>query len=211
VQIARNLAVRWDQAAPSVGVDPDVSVLSPRPPVPAAAEPDGVGNLRSVLTWVPGHAPPRLAIEVVSETNPSKDYAVAPDKYAASGTEELVVFDPHLAGPRTHGGPHRLQVWRRMDDGFVRVYAGSGPSWSSVLGAHLVVVSAGRRLRIGATPDERQLWPTGEEAERAAKDAAEAAKDAAEAAKDAAEAAKDAAEARIRELEARLSREPQGR
>ncbi len=32
VQVARNLAIRWDAAAPSVGVDPDVCVLAPAPP-----------------------------------------------------------------------------------------------------------------------------------------------------------------------------------
>ena len=37
-------------------------------------------DLRSVRTWLPGHGPPRLAIEVVSETNPHKDYVIAPDK-----------------------------------------------------------------------------------------------------------------------------------
>ncbi len=187
VQIARNLAIRWERSAPAVGVDPDVCVLSPRP---TKAESGDV--LTSVRTWLPGHAPPRLAIEVVSETNPRKDYAIAPDKYAASGTEELWVFDPLLAGPRTQGGPHRLQIWRRdAEAGFERAYAGDGPAYSPMLGAYAVVVDDGRKLRISATSDGNDLWPTGEEAERAAKEAERA--------------AKEAALARVRELEAMLA------
>src|SRR5688572_9100715 len=54
--VARNLAVRWDEAHPRIGVDPDVAVFSPPPP--SATE------LRSVRTWLPGQAAPLLAIEV---------------------------------------------------------------------------------------------------------------------------------------------------
>lgn len=72
---------------------------------------------------------PRLAIEVVSTTNPTKDYVIAPDKYAASGTRELWIFDPLLAGPRSHGGPFPLQIWSRDDEGcFVRRHAGDAPA-----------------------------------------------------------------------------------
>ncbi len=125
--IARNIAVRWDETRPAIGVDPDVCVLSPAPSDP---------RLRSVRTWRDGLAAPVLAIEVVSETNQRKDYSIAPDKYAASGTGELVIFDPLLSGPPSQGGPVRLQVWRRDDAGdFTRVYAGPGPAYSHALSA----------------------------------------------------------------------------
>lgn len=158
VRIARNLAVRWDESNPRIGVDPDVCVLSPAPPLED-------GNLRSVRTWAAGHAAPILAIEVVSETNPDKDYAIAPDKYAASGTPELWIFDPNLAGPSSHSGPHRLQIWRRDDEGrFVRAYAGEGPAFSQALSAWAVVDSRSRKLRIADDASGSRAWPTAEEA-----------------------------------------------
>src|SRR5437016_5043389 len=73
-RVVRNVAVRWDEEQPQIGVDPDVAVLVPPPP---SAE-----ELRSVRTWVADQVAPVLAIEVVSETNPHKDYSIAPDKYA---------------------------------------------------------------------------------------------------------------------------------
>jgi Uma2 family endonuclease len=182
--VFRNLAVRWIEEEPQIGVDPDVSVIAPRPIDP--------GDLRSVRTWVADHAAPTLAIEVVSETNPHKDYVIAPDKYAASGTRELWVFDPLLAGPAAHGGPHRLQIWQRAESGdFTRVYAGDGPARSSALGAYLVVTDEGRRLRIADDESATRFWLTAEEAERDAKDAERD--------------AKDAALARVAELEALLA------
>lgn len=152
VQIARNLAIRWDSARPKVGVDPDVCVVTPKPP--------DAENLTSLRTWLPGHAPPKLAIEVVSESNAAKDYTQAPDKYAASGTEELWIFDPLLVGPRAHGGPLRLQVWRRVDGAFAREYAGEGPAWSTALGAWAVVTDEGRFLRVAANASGAGAWPT---------------------------------------------------
>ncbi len=186
VQVARNLAIRWDPSRPAVGVDPDVCVLSPSPS-------DGA-TLTSLRTWVPGHGPPRLAIEVVSETNATKDYALSPDKYAASGVEELWIFDPQLAGPRVHGGPVRLQVWRRTEGVFVREYAGDGPAWSTVLGAWAVVTEGWSKLRVASSADGTGVWPT------------EA--DSALAAREAEAVAKEAALARIRELEALLAKRP---
>lgn len=163
--VARNLAVRWDETEPRIGVDPDVCVLSPAPP--AAAQ------LRSVRTWVDGHAAPLLAVEVVSETNPRKDYEVGPEKYAASGTGELWIFDPLLSGPTALGGPYRLQVWHRAADGdFTRIYAGDGPARSPTLDAWLVVTEEGHALRIARDESAMDLWLTAEEAERAAKEAA---------------------------------------
>jgi Uma2 family endonuclease len=190
--VVRNLAVRWDKERPAIGVDPDVALL--RPPPPDAT------NLRSVRTWLPGHASPLLAVEVVSETNPHKDYAIAPEKYAASGVGELWIFDPLLAGPTAYGGPWRLQVWQRREDGdFVRIYAGDGPTRSPFLGAWLVPTDEGRKLRVAEDEGVTQFWLTPEEAEREAKDAALAAAKAER-------AAKEAALARVAELEAELRR-----
>lgn len=163
--VFRNLAVRWNEDEPQIGVDPDVSVIAPAPP--------DASDLRSVRTWLDGHAAPLLAVEVVSETNPHKDYVIAPDKYAASGARELWIFDPLLAGPTAHGGPHRVQIWHRHDNGdFTRIHAGEGPAWSPSLGAYVVVTDEGRRLRICDDEHATHLWLTAEEAERAAKEAA---------------------------------------
>ena len=191
-EVVRNLAVRWDERRPKVGVDPDICVLSP-----VARDHE---DLRSLRTWEPGRAAPLLAIEVVSETNASKDYAIAPDKYAACGVSELWVFDPLLSGPTAHGGPHRLQVWDRDETGsFVRRYAGEGPVRSPLLDAYLVVVHEGRKLRIAEDREGTRFWTTAEEAERAAKEAERTAKEAER-------AAKEAALARIAELEAELAK-----
>jgi Uma2 family endonuclease len=183
VYIGRNLAVRWVEAFPRVGLDPDVCVLTPRPPTETL--PSGSKELKSVRTWVPGHTSPRLAIEIVSTTHPTKDYRVVPEKYAASGTEELWIADPQLVGPSVGGGPYLLQVWRRRDGVFVREHAGEGPAYSEVLGAWAVMLpvivgegpAAPWQLRIAANEDGSGLWSTPTEA----------------------------AEARIRDLEAQLA------
>jgi Uma2 family endonuclease len=201
--VVRNLAVRWDDEHPAIGVDPDVSVLQPPPP--------DATDLRSVRTWVPGHAPPLVAVEVVSESNPHKDYAIAPDKYAASGTRELWIFDPLLAGPTAHGGPYRLQVWHRRDDGdFVRMYAGDGPARSPALGAWLVPTDEGRELRITEDEAATRFWLTAEEAERAGRQAERVAKEAERAAKETERSAKEAALARVAELEDELRKRDSG-
>ena len=190
--VARNLAFRWDEERPRIGVDPDVCLIEPSPP---EAE-----QLQSLLLWRPGHHAPRLAIEVVSRNHPYKDYSVVPDKYAASGVGELWVFDSDLIGSRARGGPHRLQLWARSADAsFVRRYAGNGPMLSPALGAWVFAPDEGRRLRIADDEACLSLWLTSEEAERAAKDAERAAKDAER-------AAKDAALRRVAELEAELAR-----
>ena len=170
--VAHNLALRWLRAQPKVGLDPDLALYEPAPP--------RVAKLRSVRTWRPGHTAPKVALEVVSAKHPFKDYATAPARYAASGTGELWVFDPLLAGPRAGGGPHRLQVWARTGRGeLARVYAGEGPCRSPYLGAWLVVAEAGQQLRLSDDRAGTKLWPTPEEAERAAKEAERAAKEAA--------------------------------
>jgi Uma2 family endonuclease len=158
-QVARNLAVRWDEQRPKVGIDPDVCVIEPRTP-----EGD---ELTSLCTWKSGHAPPKLAIEVVSAGHPYKDYAEAPEKYAACGIEELWIFDPKLEGPKRAGGPHRIQVWRRVGDEFVREYAGPGPAWSEAVKAWLVATAEGERLRISDDDAGTRWWRTSDEEARA--------------------------------------------
>jgi Uma2 family endonuclease len=193
VKIGRNLAVRWDEAHPKVGVDPDVYVVEPPPP-----EGDELTSLR---LWEEGHHPPLLAIEIVSPSNTAKDYYSAPDKYAASGTWELWIIDPKLTGPKTHGGPFRIQIWRRdeAEDTFTRLYAGDGPAWSPAVRGWLFSVDEGRSIRIASDEAGTCWWKTTEEAERAAKEAERAAKEAER-------AAKEAALRRVAELEAELAR-----
>ena len=182
-QVARNLAVRWDEAHPNVGANPDLCVIEPRTPEGDA--------LTSLCLWKPGHAVPPLVVEVVSENRPGKDYASAPERYAACGVGELWVFDPLMVGPAIHGGPVRLQVWTRDESGsFDRVYAGDGPARSPLLNAWLIATAEGQKLRIADDPDGLHLWLTGEEHERAQKERERA--------------EKEHALARVAELEARL-------
>lgn len=174
--VGSNIALRWNAARPSIGVDPDLYVVQPAPP---GAERDAIDSL---CTWKPGCSAPKLAVEVVSKTNATKDYSESPDKYAAAGVKELWVFDPEYAGPKSAGGPHLLQVWQRNGRGqFVRVYRGDGPARSALLDAWIVVTDRGRRLRVSDDEAATQLWPTGEEAERAAKEAERAAREKVEA------------------------------
>jgi hypothetical protein len=149
-RVVRNLAVRWDPAHRGRGVDPDVCVLEPPPEEE---------HLRSLCTWKPGHVVPRVCFEVVSENHPYKDYAEVPERYAAMGTRELVVFDPLLAGPVALGGPVLLQIWRRTDPRtFERVYSGEGPAFSEELGAWLR--PDGARLRICDDREGTLPWLT---------------------------------------------------
>lgn len=169
--VCRNLAVRWDEDRPRIGVDPDICLIEPAPP-------EGK-DLESLLLWNTGHHPPLVAVEIVSASRASKDYAQSPLKYAVNGTGELWVFDPRLAGPRGTDGPHRLQVWRRDEsDDFRRVYAGEGPARSEALHAWIFAVNEGRTLRIADDEAGTSWWMTREEAERKAKEAERKAKEA---------------------------------
>jgi hypothetical protein len=163
VLVGRNLAIRFDEHKPQLGTDPDVFVLEPPPP-----EGD---ELMSLRLWEPGHEAPKLVVEIVSPSRPTKDYTSAPDKYAVIGVEELWIFDPKLAGPKTHGGPFRIQVWRRRDDAFTRVYAGPGPAWSVFASGWLFAVNEGRMLAIAEDQAGTRWWMTGEETERHEKEA----------------------------------------
>jgi Uma2 family endonuclease len=149
--------VRWSRETPAIGVDPDVCVLEPPPP-----EGDALSSLR---LWEPGHVAPILAVEIVSPTRADKDYLQSPAKYAVNGTGELWVFDPELAGPKDGGGgPYRIQVWRRGQEGdFLRVYAGAGPAWSATTKAWLVAVDEGKTLGLADDEQGTRLWLTGEQ------------------------------------------------
>jgi Uma2 family endonuclease len=150
--VARNFACRWDPEDARVGVDPDLAIIEPTPP--------GADNLASLRIWEPGHAPPRVGVEVVSMSSGEKDYLDAPARYARLGTSELWVFDPTQEGPDTTGGPFVLQVWRRAGTTMSRVYAGPGPARSEELGAWLVVTDEGMRLRVADDPGGARLWLT---------------------------------------------------
>jgi Uma2 family endonuclease len=167
VYIGADQFFAWVPAEPLVRVSPDVYLLDdpPEPPLPASWQ-----------TWQDGHSPPRFAVEVVSgdARHPGwrKDYEEAPQKYAQLGARELVIFDPEAAAKRARE-PERipLQLYRReADDSFVRVYRGSGPTYSAELAAHLVAVVNGpiARLRVARDPEGTDLVPTEAEALEAA-------------------------------------------
>ncbi|HSN96863.1 MAG TPA: Uma2 family endonuclease [Candidatus Nanopelagicales bacterium] len=177
--VARNLAIRLDRERPQIGLDPDVAVIVPAP--------RGAGKLQSLRLWEDSHRAPRLAIEVVSPNHATKDYRVAPEKYAACGAEELWVLDPLLAGPREGGGPYRIQVWRWLDaERFARIYEGEGPAWSEAVGGWVHATEGGAWFTICSDEGGQERWQTRrEEAERRAEEAqrrAEAAQRRAEAA-----------------------------
>ena len=187
----------WVKDEPLVRVSPDVYILENPPPAPWPA---------SWQTWLPGHSPPRFAVEVVS-TDWRKDYDDNPAKYWQLGCEELVLFDPAVVTRSSEDDRERgrvpLQVYRREADGaLVRVYAGTGPVQSRYLGLWLVVWSDGAvaRLRLARRPFGGELVPT--EAEAGAMAEARARTEAA--ARTAAEARAGAAEERVAALEAQL-------
>ena len=158
---ARNLAVRWLEARPAIGIDPDVCLLDPPPPE--------VDSLSSLCLWKAGHVAPPLAFEVVSASHPYKDYVGIQERYATIGTRELVVFDPLLQGPKSLGGPVLFQLWRRgPDDLFQRTYAGAGPVFCEALEAWLA--EEGGRLRISRDRAGHERWLTEQEYERAEKE-----------------------------------------
>lgn len=167
--IASNMACRWDPADHRIGVDPDVILVEAAPPEGEALE--------SLRVWLPNHPPPKLAVEIVSKTNPEKDYQEGPPRMARLGAEELWIFDPELYGPSDNGGPFVLQIWRRLAAGdhveMERLHAGPSPAYSPALDAWVVTTDEGKRLRIADDPDGARLWPTKDEAEAEARRAAE--------------------------------------
>jgi hypothetical protein len=195
-RIARNLAVRWTQNAPKVGVDPDVCVIRPAPPE---------SHLRSLRTWEPGHTVPTVCFEIVSESHPYKDYSSIQDRYASMGTPELVVFDPLLAGPAVLGGPVPLQLWRRDPVGILeRLHFGGGPAFCMALGAWLH--PCGKTLEIANDQEGRSRWLTGEERECAEKERERAEKERERAEKERERVTRQGLERRVAELEEKVSK-----
>jgi Uma2 family endonuclease len=147
----------WVESEPLVRISPDVYLLDDPP-----ADPARPGRLPKMFrTWLPGQAPPRFAVEVVSD-DWHKDYDHAPRKYDQLGTRELVIFDPEAARAR-HARRCPLQVFRRAASGeLALVAAGDGPVHSAELDAWLVVVD-GLRLRVARDPAGSDLVPTAEE------------------------------------------------
>ena len=192
--VVRNLAVRWMEDAPKVGIDPDAALIEPAPPEEA---------LSSYRLWEANGVAPRFCVEIVSESHPYKDYAAIQDRYAAMGTRELVVFDPLMCGPAALGGPVALQVWRRDAAGVLeRVHFGRSPAYSIELGAWLH--ADGRFLRIADDEAGRNRWLTGEEQALADKEQALADKDRLSAELERAYSEKRAAEERLAALERKL-------
>lgn len=184
--VGRNIAVRWDESHPGVGVDPDVYIIEDPP-----ADFDDQPSLR---TWESGHYPPLLAVEIVSESRPEKDYTQSPAKYATNGTRELWIFDPKMCRAKKHGKPIRLQVWRRDDNGdFSCVYAGEGPVYSDAISAWIFVTNEGQNLNIANDAEGTSWWMTPAEQEREAKLQERAAKEQALATKEFERVAKEAA------------------
>jgi hypothetical protein len=152
-RVARNLAIRFLESHPGVGIDPDLCLVDPVP--------EGFGDLGSLRLWQPGHAPPPFCIEVASTQHPNKDYTSIQDRYAALGCQEVAIFDPTLAGPRSLGGPVFLQLWRRDALGVLeRASFGAEPAYSQVIDAWLV--PDGRVLEIADDRDGKRRWLTGE-------------------------------------------------
>ncbi len=199
--VARNLACRWDRSDARIGIDPDLLLTLPHPPLS-----EGRKSLKQLRLWEPGHHPPRVTIEVVSESTADKDYDEAPWAHAKAGTRELWVFDPELHGPTRGGGPFLLQVWQQQPGGTLkRTHAGNGPAWSEEMQAWLVLTDGATRLRLSDDRWGQLLWPT--EAEAKAREVEAKAREARDArAREAAEAqARETAEAEVRVLRQRLA------
>ncbi|MCC6553437.1 MAG: Uma2 family endonuclease [Polyangiaceae bacterium] len=205
---------------PQYGLDPDVYMVEPPPPEGA--------ELMSLLLWQPGHVAPKLAVEIVSPGHPTKDYVIAPEKYAVSGVGELWILDARLEGPSKKGGPYAIQVWRRQEEGlFAQVYAGAGPAWSPAVQGFIQLLQDSAWYALSTDREGAERWLTEKEAaqrqaqaaqrqaqaDRAAREAAQrqaqadrAAREEAEQQVKAAERRAAAAERRIQELEALLAR-----
>jgi Uma2 family endonuclease len=151
--------IAWVREHPLVRVSPDVYLIDD-PPAELPA---------SWQTWLPGHRPPRFAVEVVSGSTWEKDYVEAPEKYSSMGASELVIADPAgFLRPGQTGARHErvpLKVYRRLgQDRFLScVAAGVGPVYSAALDAYLVFGKDHRgepRVRICRDPQGRDLVPT---------------------------------------------------
>ncbi|MEO1273220.1 MAG: Uma2 family endonuclease, partial [Myxococcota bacterium] len=86
--VGSDIFTGWKEDDPQVMVSPDVLILRPAP---------DLLKHKSIQTWRPEQDPPLWAVEVVSDSNKSKDYDLNPAKYHQIGVEELVMFDPQAA------------------------------------------------------------------------------------------------------------------
>lgn len=168
--------------APTLRVAPDIYVLP-------GVRPDT--RVSSWKTWEKGVVP-SFVLEIASR-DWEKDYAEAPEKYGEVGVDELLIFDP---APERHPYGVTWQVYRRVGGRPLRkvdIVEGDRVK-SKTLGCFLRAVGQGDtlRLRLGTGVRGDELFPTMEEAERAAKEAAIE--------------ARDIAQRRVAELEARLRR-----
>jgi Uma2 family endonuclease len=185
--------IYYRQHMPTARVSPDVYVLPGVRPDLAIA---------SWKTWEGGIAP-SFALEIVSK-DWEKDYVEAPERHREIGTGELIIFDPE---PDRRPDGVRWQVYRRVRGRPLTLVEANRADRvrSRALGCFLRAVGTGAslRLRLGTDAHGDRLFPTAEEAERAAGEAAAAAAEAATAAE---RSAKEAALARLAELEAKLTR-----
>jgi Uma2 family endonuclease len=153
VTIGHDNYFSWVPENPNVRVSPDVYLVDAERPLTG----------QSWKTWLPGHRPPRWAVEVVSE-DWRKDYFDGPAKYAQLGCDELVLFDPSAAAGEIRSGPRvPITVYRRRASGELeRVYAGPGPAWSEQTGCWLQMRVERYRHLLRLSEDEagERLIPT---------------------------------------------------
>ena len=163
----------WIETKHLVRISPDVFLMP---------WPQGQPRPASIQTWRPGHCPPSVAIEIVSE-DWRKDYEQLPPKYEQLDVEELFIYDPEgarrasLPGSKPPQGARRYAIQRfaRDEEGaWFGTHAGDGACWSSVLGVYLVIVDTehGPRPRLSFDPRGRELVPTVAEHECLLKEAA---------------------------------------
>jgi len=155
--------IYYEQFHPNKVVAPDLYVLP------------GVQPGRRIKTWKVWKTGivPSFALEVVSSSDPDKDYHEVITRYDELGVGELIVFDPdHESGEDRV----RWQRYRRLKRrGFVPVEASNADRIRSrVLGCFLRVAGSGddARLRLGTGLAGDEPGPTEAEAERAAKEEA---------------------------------------
>lgn len=183
--VGANQFIYWKKFDPKRSLAPDVFVLP-------GIEP-GI-KIDSWKTWERGLTP-SFALEIVSQDEYLKDYRDGPPSYDEIGVQELIIFDPEYQNNLSER--LRFQVYRRLPKrGLVRVEATNEDRVRSrVLGCHVYAVGADLdtlRLRLATGPKGETLFPTADEAERAAHEAARAAHEAARTAHEAARAAQEA-------------------
>jgi hypothetical protein len=154
--------IYYRQHTPTERVAPDIYVLP-------GVRPDT--RVTAWKTWEQGIVP-SFALEIVSK-DWEKDYVEAPARYREAGVGELIIFDP---APARHPERMAWQIFRRVRNRHLaRVEASSDDRVRTrALGCYLRAVGAGDevRLRVATGPRGDDVFPTAEEAERAAKEAA---------------------------------------